>query len=77
MSVEGLEKTWRASEIDQQVFTWKKSQCLKSVDEWCGSSGGDEIDSVEAKRSPLSPNFNLCRRGSRKLGDNSDRKNDS
>lgn len=41
------------------------------------SSVGGEIDSEEAKRSPLSPNFSLLKRGSRKLGDNSDRKNDS
>ncbi|MDM5277365.1 hypothetical protein QUF95_08220 [Paenibacillus silvae] len=39
-------------------------------------SGGTGIDSEEAKRSPLSPNFNHGYGDSKKLGDNSDRKND-
>ncbi|MEC0129053.1 hypothetical protein [Paenibacillus pabuli] len=39
-------------------------------------SGEDGIDSVEAKRSPLSPSFPLREGESQKLGDNSDRKND-
>jgi hypothetical protein len=41
------------------------------------SSEGDEIDSEEAKRSPLSPDFTFVKRESKKSGDNSDRKNDS
>jgi hypothetical protein len=39
-------------------------------------SGEDGIDSVEAKRSPLSPGFTLQRGYSKKPGDNSDQKND-
>ncbi|MFB8374439.1 hypothetical protein [Paenibacillus taichungensis] len=39
-------------------------------------SEGTGIDSEEAKRSPLSPNFNLIKGYSKKFGDNSDQKND-
>ena len=40
------------------------------------TSEGDGIDSEEAKRSPLSPDFSLYEREIRKSGDNSDQKND-
>ncbi|MBY0115014.1 hypothetical protein NST33_06235 [Paenibacillus sp. FSL L8-0435] len=43
----------------------------------CKSSAGDEIDLEEAERSPLSPDFSLLKRESKKYGDNSDPKNDS
>ncbi|OAX46359.1 hypothetical protein gpAD87_28055 [Paenibacillus sp. AD87] len=42
----------------------------------CEVSGEGGIDSVEAKRSPLSPGFPLKRGDLKKPGDNSDRKND-
>ncbi|MGW7159301.1 hypothetical protein [Paenibacillus taichungensis] len=41
-----------------------------------GDSEKVGIDSVEAQRSPLSPSFSLREGESKKLGDNSDQKND-
>ncbi|WP_339189213.1 hypothetical protein MKX33_04375 [Paenibacillus sp. FSL R5-0490] len=40
------------------------------------SSEGDGIDSEEAKRSPLFPNFSLLKGNQRNFGNNSDHKND-
>ncbi|WP_342570925.1 hypothetical protein MKY85_23900 [Paenibacillus sp. FSL R5-0749] len=55
----------------------KLGSILKSVCERLQRSEGDEIDSEEAERSPLSSDFTLREGKSKKSDDNSDRKNDS
>ncbi|MFE6077058.1 hypothetical protein ACFVQB_21570 [Paenibacillus sp. NPDC057886] len=47
---------------------------IQKIRRFCKRSEGDGIGTVEAKRSPLSPNFDLLNNKSKKLGDNSDRK---